>query len=109
MEFTNTKLADNYVVDVAGRLDATTATEFEKQCDQWLAAEEYSILVDMSGVEYISSAGLRGILTSAKKLKAQGGNIRFCALQGMVADVFKMSGFSAMFQVFDSKDQAISG
>ena len=74
-----------------------------------MEAEEYQILVDMSAVEYISSAGLRGILTSAKKLKAKGGNIQFCGLQGMVADVFKMSGFAAMFQIFDNKEQAING
>jgi anti-sigma B factor antagonist len=109
MEFTNIKMADYYVVDVMGRLDATTSSEFEKQCDDWIVAEEYQILVNMDGVEYISSAGLRGILTSAKKIRAKGGDLRFCGLQGMVADVFKMSGFASMFQVFASKEQAISG
>lgn len=109
MEFNSAKIVDYYVVDVAGRLDATTACEFEQQCDTWIAAEEYQIVVDMNAVEYISSAGLRGILTSAKKLKAKGGNIRFCGLQGMVADVFKMSGFGAMFQVFDNKELATCG
>ncbi|MBW2187847.1 MAG: STAS domain-containing protein [Deltaproteobacteria bacterium] len=109
MDFNNTKMGDYYVVDVAGRLDATTSSEFEQQCDIWMEAEEYQILIDMSAVEYISSAGLRGILTSAKKIKGKAGNIRFCGLQGMVADVFKMSGFAAMFQIFDSKEQAING
>lgn len=108
MDFNATKAGNIYVVDVAGRLDATTANEFEQQCDTWIGAGEYQVLIDMTAVEYISSAGLRGILTSAKKLKAQQGNIRFCGLQGMVADVFKMSGFAAMFQVFDSKEQATS-
>lgn len=109
MEFTNEKMGNYYVVGVDGRLDATTSGEFEAQCDSWLSLNEHQIVVDMSGVEYISSAGLRSILTSAKKLKAKGGNLHFCGMAGMVADVFKMSGFAAMFQIFDTKEQAISG
>lgn len=109
MEFTQDKNGDFLVVKVSGRLDATTAPEFEAQCDSWLEAAEHQIIADMSGVEYISSAGLRSILTSAKKLKAKSGEIRFCNLSGMVADVFKVSGFAAMFKIFADLDQAISG
>jgi anti-sigma B factor antagonist len=109
MEFTQNKTDKYYIIDVSGRLDATTSSQFEQQCDTWIAAQEYQILVDMGGIDYISSAGLRGILTSAKKLKALGGSLRFCGLQGMVADVFKMSGFSSMFQLFDDKEQALNG
>lgn len=108
MEFTNDKMGDYYVVAAAGRLDATTSGEFEEQCDQWLSQDEIHIVVDMGGVEYISSAGLRSILTSAKKLKAREGDLRFCNLAGMVADVFKMSGFAAMFKIFETREQAIS-
>lgn len=109
MEFTNTKIDEYYVVDVSGRLDATTACEFEEQCDKWLAENEIRVVVDMEKVEYISSAGLRSILTSAKKLRAKGGELYFCGLTGMVADVFKMSGFAAMFKIFETREQAISG
>lgn len=109
MEFSGEKTGDYYVVDVSGRLDATTSGEFEAECDKWLEQGETKIVVDMGGVEYISSAGLRSILTSAKKLKAVSGELRFCGLSGMVADVFKMSGFAAMFQIFESRDQATSG
>jgi len=108
MEFTNNKLGDYYVVDVAGRLDATTSHEFEEQCDRWLSRDEIRIVVDMSGVEYISSAGLRSILSSAKKTRARGGDLFFCELTGMVADVFKMSGFAAMFRIFETREQAVS-
>lgn len=109
MEFTQEKNGDYLVVQVAGRMDATTASEFEAQCDAWLASGETKIIVNMAGVEYISSAGLRSILSSAKKLKGQSGEIRFCSLSGMVADVFKVSGFAAMFKIFPELDQALSG
>ncbi len=108
MECTESRSGSYYVVDVTGRLDATTASKFEQQCDKWLADDEIHIVVDLSGVEYISSAGLRSLLTSAKKTRARGGDLFFCGLTGMVADVFKMSGFEALFKVFDTREQAVS-
>lgn len=108
MEFTNEKIDDCYVVAVSGRLDATTAGKFEEQCDKWLSQDQLHIVVDMGQVEYISSAGLRSILTSAKKLRAKGGDLLFCELKGMVAEVFKMSGFAAMFKISETREQAIS-
>ena len=76
---------------------------------QWLSQDTIHVVVDMSKVEYISSAGLRSILASAKNLRARGGDLYFCRFTGMVADVFKMFGFAAMFQFFDTREQAISG
>ncbi len=109
MEFTNDKQGDFLVVGISGRLDATTAAEFEAQCDQWVEAKQGKIVVNMEGVDYISSAGLRSILTSAKKLKAMDGEMRFCGLTGMVADVFGVSGFASMFKIFDTLEQALNG
>ncbi len=109
MDFSSEKVGKYYTVAVAGRLDATTAGQFVEQCNDWLDKDETHIVVDMAGIEYISSAGLRAILASAKKLKSKGGEIRFCALAGMVADVFKMSGFTAMFKIFETREQATSG
>lgn len=109
MECTHLKSGDSYIVEITGRLDATTAHEFEEQCDAWLAADEVHIVVDLSGVDYISSAGLRSLLTSAKKTRAREGDIFFCGLTGMVADVFTMSGFGSIFKVFETREQALNG
>ncbi|MBU1249244.1 MAG: STAS domain-containing protein [Proteobacteria bacterium] len=107
MEFTSSKQGEYLVVTTVGRLDATTSHLFEEQCDQWLADDNTRILVDMAGIEFISSAGLRSILASAKKLKGASGDIRFCGLSGMVSDVFKVSGFGTMFKLFDTQEQAL--
>lgn len=107
MEFTNEKKDGFLVVGVSGRMDTTTADQFEEQCEQWLADDETRVVVDMGGVEYISSAGLRSILVAGKKLKAQGGELRFCALTDMVSEVFATSGFGAMFKVFETQQQAV--
>ena len=107
MEFTTEKNGEYTIVAVSGRLDATTAEEFEEQAEAWLSSNATKVVIAMEGVEYISSAGLRAILSSAKKLRAQGGDILFCGLEGIVAEVFKMSGFASMFKIFATREQAI--
>jgi anti-anti-sigma factor len=95
------------VVWIKGRMDAVTAPQFEMECAEQLSAEGFLLVADLSQVEYISSAGLRSILQIAKKLQRSGGRIRFCGLSGMVQSIFSISGFSAIFPVFESLGQAL--
>ncbi len=61
----------------------------------------------MAEVNYISSAGLRSVLMAVKKIKGiEGGSISFCALQGMVAEIFSVSGFESMVNLYDSVESA---
>ena len=109
MEFNNTKNGDALIVAVTGRMDAITTTEFDAQCQTWLADGEKKVVVDLSGLEYISSAGLRSILSAAKQLKGAQSELVFCGLSGMVEEVFNVSGFAAMFTLFKSVDEALAG
>ncbi len=95
------------IVKVSGRLDATTASDYERTCSEYLEAGDTKIIIDLNGLEYISSAGLRSILTIGKKIKALNGKYIFCNLQPMVADVFKISGFNAIFPVYNSLEDAV--
>ncbi|MDD4732883.1 MAG: STAS domain-containing protein [Desulfovibrio sp.] len=106
MEFTTNKIGGYAVLEASGRMDAVTAGEFEKACGELMDAGETRIVADLTGVDYISSAGLRSILSSAKKLRGMSGEIRFCGLTGMVNDVFTVSGFAAMFKLFDTAADA---
>ena len=65
------------------------------------------IVVNCSGLNYISSAGLRSILALAKKLKGNEGKILLAGVSGPVEEVFKISGFSSMFKIFDSEESAL--
>ena len=109
MEFTQEKKGDKLVVIVGGRLDAVTAAEFDAQAQTWLSDGNTHVIADLSGLEYISSAGLRSILTAAKQLKAAQGDLIFCGLAGMVEEVFTVSGFTAMFTTFPTVDDALAG
>ncbi|MCP4716586.1 MAG: STAS domain-containing protein [Deltaproteobacteria bacterium] len=107
MECTVTKQDEAVIVKVTGRMDAVTAPEFEQACVPLIESGAQLLIVDLAGLEYISSAGLRSILSTAKKLKAVQGQIRFCNLAGMVQEVFSMSGFDTMFTLCGSLDEAL--
>ena len=107
MEITTRKEKNSAVVSVSGRIDAITAPDFEKSLDELITAGEKSIVINLSGLGYISSAGLRSILSSAKKLKALSGEIMFTGLQGPVEEVFQISGFKSIFKIFSSEAEAL--
>jgi len=105
---TTTKQNDATVLRLNGRLDATTAPAFEQECQKRIVGGEIRLIVDFADVSYISSAGLRSILSTAKRLKQNQGTIAVCGLQGMVEEVFTVSGFSAYLPVFTSVDEALA-
>lgn len=90
-----------------GRMDAVTTADFDRWFAERIDAGEQRLVLDMSGLEYISSAGLRSLLAAAKKIKAVGGALALCGLSGTVAEVFRMSGFLTIFTVRDSSAEAV--
>ena len=88
------------VMQVAGRLDAATTGEFEASCAGLLGKNPgKKMVLDLAGLEYISSAGLRSMLSLAKKLKVGGGNLVLCNLTGIVKEVVNLAGFDQFLPV----------
>ncbi len=108
MEIESTKESSATVVTVKGRMDAITAPVFEKTLSELIAGGEIRFVIEMAGLEYISSAGLRGILATAKALKGKGGQIRFANVAGTVKEVFDISGFGTIFQMHDTVAGALA-
>lgn len=96
------------VVTVTGRLDAVTAPAYEEAVNELINGGEIAFVVDFAGLDYISSAGLRGLLVMAKQLKGRGGKVRFANVKGTVKEVFDISGFATIFQMDDSVAAALS-
>jgi anti-anti-sigma factor len=107
MEIATRKEGGTMVVSVTGRIDAVTAPEFEKGLSALIAGGDIVLLLNLNDLEYISSAGLRSILSTAKQLKAKQGKLLFCGLKGPVKDVFKISGFGSIFQIFETEEEAL--
>jgi anti-anti-sigma factor len=97
------------VVQVEGRLDVATAPEFEKNCAAMLEQGHEKLVLDLTDLEYISSAGLRSLLAIAKRLKGSGGSLSLCGLTGLVKEVFYLSGFDSFLPVYEGRQQALAG
>lgn len=96
------------VIQVGGSMDATSVTDFDAEWKKCLEAEATKIVVEMSALEYISSAGLRGILMLAKMSKVKGVALGFAGMKSMVADMFKLSGFQSILKLYPDLDTALA-
>ena len=101
-----TTVQDLTVVKVSGRLDATTAPEFEKRMAEKIAGGSRKVALDLSVLEYISSAGLRGILGTTKRLKAENGKLVLCGPTGVVQEVITLSGFGSFLPICKTVEDA---
>jgi anti-anti-sigma factor len=107
MEIDIMKKGDILVISVKGRMDALTAPDFDKKIETLLSQGENALILNLSELEYISSAGLRSILAVAKQVKARDGSFVLTELKGAVKEVFEISGFYSIFQVFESEEDAL--
>ena len=98
------------VLRVEGRLDQDTCggftTDLMSHIDDAGRAGG-GIVLDLSGMEYVSSAGLRCFMLASRQAKAQHGRIFVAALQPMVAEIFEISHFNLVFQVFPTVREAL--
>lgn len=90
------------------RIDSSTAKSFEEQASALVEAGPKKVIIDLSGLDYISSAGLRVVLTTAKRVKAEGGGLTLSGVQNNVKDVFEVSGFASIFGMHASVEDALA-
>jgi stage II sporulation protein AA (anti-sigma F factor antagonist) len=95
------------IVAPVGRVDSTTSASLEDHLQKLADAGERRIVVDLGGVEYISSAGLRVMLTLAKRTRENKGALALCALGEPVRQVFSLAGFLPLFTVTATRDEAV--
>jgi anti-anti-sigma factor len=95
------------IVCLSGRVDTLTANTVQQELECVLAEHNEQVVVDCSELEYLSSAGLRVILTLAKQAGCRPGGFACCALQPVVKRVFDVSGFTRMIPVYECVDEAL--
>ena len=108
MEINTKKERDVLIVSVNGRMGEVTAPEFEERMRELIDEGETRVIVDLEGLEYISSAGLRGLLSSTKTLREKNGQIFLSGLTGAVKEVFEISQFISIFSIFESIEAALA-
>ena len=97
------------VLVVQGRIDHASAAGFQQGLVPYLdacKAQGSPLVLDFGGVDYVSSIGLRALMLAAKQVKAQGGKIAIAALTPIVLEVFQISRFNLVFNVFNTAEAA---
>ena len=97
------------VVEMEGNLDTNTSVDAQEHINMLIDDGAVKLLVDFAEVDFVSSAGLRVLLATAKKLGGIGGSLRICGLNEAVNEVFEISGFSTILDVFPSREEALQG
>lgn len=108
MEIAESKRDDAVVVSVTGRVDATNAGRLEERLLNLVDGGERRLVVDCTHLDYISSAGLRALLVTLKRLKAAGGKMALGSLKDEIREVFDIAGFSSILSVFPTADAALA-
>ena len=102
------KAGDVTVLGLVGRLDTDTSADLELAVQDLLQAGVRKFLVDLTGVGYVSSAGLR-VLLSLGKTVDNSGSLRLSGLNPTVRQVFDVAGFTQLFAIFANREAALAG
>ena len=97
------------IVRFEGNLDTNTSNDAQDYLNKAIDDGASKVVVCFDKVDFVSSAGLRVLLATAKKLGGGGGALRVCGLNETVAEVFEISGFSTILNVFQSETEALAG
>lgn len=104
---TDKKEGDVLILAISGRLDAITSPSVEKTVFDFIHEGQAKLLFDLAGVDYLSSAGLRMLLSVTKKLKTLSGKLILYSVTVNVMDVLKMSGFDHVLEIAQSKEEGL--
>jgi len=97
------------IISITGRIDTATAPMLERAINTEIAGGSRRVLLNFSGVSYISSGGLRVLLATAKKLKGAGDRFGICSLSPEVLKILKLAGFTSIFSIHSSEGEALAG
>lgn len=109
MEIQEQKTGSVMTVAIKGRLDAVTAKSAEETLLKLIDSGERKLVVDLAGLDYVNSIGLRVFMLCAKRLKAGQGELAVCALKPPIQKIFEIAGFSSLLKTFPTRDEAVSG
>ena len=102
------KQANVLIINPVGRIDSVSSGEFEVRILRLIDHGEHNLVINLSQVDFVSSAGLRVFLMTAKKLQPVNGKVALCNVIPEVKEVFDISGFSSMFAIKPSVQEAMA-
>lgn len=107
IELNEEKKGDVLIIHVKGRLDAISSPTAEKRVFDSINTGQTKLILDFSAVSYLSSAGMRMLLSTTKKLKSLSGKLVVSNITSNVMDVLKMSGFDHVLEIAATEEEAL--
>ena len=107
MNILKEKTGDYSVLTIDGRIDTSNSAAFEAEIYLLLNSGEKNIILNCSGLNYISSSGLRVFLVAQKRINLIHGKLQLCNMQPAIKEIFIISGFSTIFRIFDTQEEAL--
>jgi anti-anti-sigma factor len=96
------------ILRLEGRLDATTSIQLENILNSTTAEGSVKLYLDFSGVEYLSSAGMRVLLSMTKRLKGMDGCLKLFAIHDDVMEIIRLAGFETILEIYNDESHALS-
>ncbi len=107
MDIIETRQNQITIFSLSGRLDSNSSPEFDKRIIQAMENGFRFIVLDCRKLDYITSAGLRVVVKTAKKLKPEEGRIILCAMEDYVKEVFEIAGFDSFLPILPTLEDGI--
>jgi anti-sigma B factor antagonist len=108
LEVNTNKVNDVVIVKLVGSLDTNTAPDAETEINKWLKNGALKMIINLEKTNYVSSAGLRIFLATAKKITANGGVVKLCNTNDVVQEILDISGFSTILDVKKTEEEALA-
>ena len=113
MEITHKRLNRVDLLTIEGRMDAASAPQLKQTLDSLFDQGRYRVVLDLGGLEYIASPGLRVLIEARKRARdwkitdMEGGDVRIANLPQRIKEVFDLTGFTSLFEIYDSTLAAV--
>ena len=108
MEVITERDGETLIAKTDGRVDGTNATDFQDALRNAITPDDKAVILDFGELSYISSAGLRVILLTAKDMRSANVKFAVCSLSKPVKDVFTISGFDQIIDIHDTQSEALT-
>ena len=95
------------LITVTGRIDSSNASELEDAFSNFADDGRYQLVVDLSGIEYMSSAGLRALVAALRENKKHGGDLRIANPSERMTEVLDLAGLNTVFSVYEDSTSAV--
>jgi anti-sigma B factor antagonist len=113
MEISHRRMNRVDLVEVSGRVDAATASQLKQRIESLFEEGRYRIVLDLAKLEYVSSPGLRVLIEARKRAREwkitdlEGGDIRIANLPPKIKEVFDLTGFTSLFEMYSDTVEAV--